>query len=195
MAAGDKGEFVFVHTATLVAAGEGPSATNRIIRIATPVPSDALLPKVEAPKLVILKYEFEMYFLMRSMRGYEGPLQDAITESAVVHARALCNFFCGFDEDGDIRLNQLFNKREEPLLSALIKKLKSAYNRMTNGVNPRTSFNKFVVHMTIDREKNAGGYDYHREFDAIDPVLRQIRDDVVRPLLEEAAASASQGKE
>lgn len=35
---------------------------------------DLLLPDVKEPKLVILKYEFEMYFQMRSMPGFEGPL-------------------------------------------------------------------------------------------------------------------------
>jgi hypothetical protein len=151
-------------------------------------PDDFLLPEVIEPKLVILKYEFEMYFLMRRMTGipkYPPPVRNAMTESAAVHGRNLCNFFCGFDDPhDDIRLRDIFDIKN-PCLSSLKKELTKAYDSTRSGVNPREAFNQLVVHMTVAREKGARGYDYEREFSAIDPILRRIRDEIVRPLLEE----------
>jgi len=114
MANDDKREFVLVIPPRGLQAipAAGKSATNEIKFIVTQMPHELQLPDVKEPKLVILKYEFEMYFLMRSMPGYEGPLRNAITESAGLHARNLCNFFCGFATmPGDIRLNQIFDTR------------------------------------------------------------------------------------
>jgi hypothetical protein len=138
MTADSKKEFVIVvpGKGLDVIAGARESATNEIRVILTPVPSDVLMPDVKEPKSVILKYEFEMYFMMRSIPGYEGSLRNAIIESAALDARILCNFFCGFDKPGDIRLGQIFDKRENRDLSALIKRLKEAYNKTRNGVNP-----------------------------------------------------------
>jgi hypothetical protein len=47
----------------------------------TAPPQDWKLPEVTDPKLIVLKYEFQMYFLMRSMPSEQGPLRNAFTES------------------------------------------------------------------------------------------------------------------
>jgi hypothetical protein len=186
----DNKEFrlVIPPTGLLTIRAAGASATNEIRFIVAQVPQEHLLPDVKEPKLVILKYEFEMYFIMRWMPGHEGLLRNAITEGACLHARNLCNFFCGSGEQRDIRHNQVFDMRHFPHLSALIKKLKKAYDKTNDGVNPRISFNRLIAHMTMEREKSASGYDYRREFDAVEPILRKIRDEVVRPYLDNSAA-------
>jgi hypothetical protein len=157
------------------------------------IPPGTLLPDVEDPKLKILKYEFDMFFMMRLMwsPASEWPALNAFTECAVVHARNLCNFFCGPDKRQDIRRGDIFDLARSPRLSELIKKLNRAYNREKDGVVPRESFSSFVAHMGSGREEHAGGYNYQREFAAVEPPLRQIRDEVVLPLFQERAAKSA----
>ena len=125
-----------------------------------------------------------MYSLMRLMPQCEGPLKNAVTESAVLHARNLCNFFCGFGDPEDIRLGDIFDLRQNPRLSELKKNLKAVYAKTKNEVNPRQSFNRLLAHMSKHRESSPGCYSYDPEFSVIDPILRKIRDEVVLPFFQ-----------
>jgi hypothetical protein len=160
----------------------GSTWTTNNQAVPTPsVPGDVFLPEVTEPKLVILKYEFEMYFSLRCMAESQWALRNAITESAAVHARNLCNFFCDSGKKGDIQLQEIFDIKDRKL-SSLQKDLRKAYNTVGKAsIRPRDAFSKLVAHMTSERKKSANGYDYHEQFSAIDPILRQIRDEIVRP--------------
>src|SRR5260370_23459174 len=73
-----------------------------------PFPTELLIlcPKLTDPNLIILKYAIEMYRIAR-WRLKEGNLterhiRNSVAESAVIHARNLCAFFCDrkkFEDD------------------------------------------------------------------------------------------------
>ena len=132
------------------------------------------------------------------MARFPRHLSNAITESAAVHGRSLCNFFCDFHKTdrkkkkkgekknkGDIRLSNIFDDVRQ--LSSVKNELEKAYVG-SGDVCPKDAFDKLVLHMTSEREPVANGYDYEREFSAIDPILRRIRDEIVRPLFEKRTA-------
>jgi hypothetical protein len=159
--------------ATATTASISQSATNTPITLGSePSPLD--------PKLAILNYEIDMYLAARAMLSKgefeEGPLRNAIVESAVLHARNLCNFFCGPYKKGDLRPSYVLDPKKEPF-PALKRELCKAYDGLKDGVNPRKSFSMLVAHMTTARETHFRGYDYHREFSAIDPSLRRLMDE------------------
>jgi hypothetical protein len=178
----EKKEFLVPIPKTTVTTTTTAFRTAALISSPPVCPDDVLLPEVTEPKLVILKYEFEQYFMMRWMaeHPHPQPVCNAITESAVVHARNLCNFFCSFGDPGDIRLHDIFDTTD-PVLSKLKKELKDAYTKkIQTGIKPQDSFNRFVAHMTSEREKCADRYDYGDEFSAIDPILLELREKIVR---------------
>jgi hypothetical protein len=66
-----------------------------------PFPKELLIvcPELNDPNLIILKYEIEMYRIARWRLKEQGNLterhiRNSVVESAVVHARNLCHFFC-----------------------------------------------------------------------------------------------------
>lgn len=61
----------------------------------------------------------------------------------------------------------------------MIGNLERAYNG-DGKVRPRQAFNEFVAHMTKSREEHAKGYNYDREFYAIDPQLKAIIEQIKR---------------
>lgn len=134
------------------------------------------------PKLVILKYEIEMYLIARWTSRWlpEGYLQNAFVESAVVHARNLCDFFCYPKKDSYLRLADIVRDANQNPFPALIKNLKQSYLGQGK-VRPQRVFNEFVAHISKSREEHATGYSYEREFCAIDSHLKCIIEQI-KPL-------------
>jgi hypothetical protein len=145
-----------------------------------PFPTKLLIlcPELSDPSLIILKYEIEMYRIGRWRLKEQGNLPDrhvrnSVVESAVVHARNLCSFFCDGKSKKYLTLADVTNANADPF-PELRGKLKKAYNG-----RPRQAFNEFVAHMTQGREKNASGYGYDPEFNAIDPYLKPLIEHVI----------------
>jgi hypothetical protein len=146
------------------------------------IPHELLVPcsgKLSDSKLIILKYEIEMYLIAHwtSLWLPKGHLQNAFVESAVVHARNLCDFFCYPKKDKYLRLADVVRDVNQNPFPTLIKKLKQSY--LGKGkVRPQQAFNEFVAHMTKSREEHARGYNYDAEFNAIDADLKRIIEEI-----------------
>jgi hypothetical protein len=162
-------------TSNVTTSGSGKSATNYVWSI-TSNPGVAV-----EPQLLIFQYEINMYHFTREfLQGTcEERLRNAVVESRVLHARNLCNLFCGFGEQGDIWLSDILDPVKPPF-PTLIKALKTVYDARGRKINPRQSFNKLVAHMTRDREKSAHTYSYNAEFNAIDESLDRLIDESTR---------------
>lgn len=145
-----------------------------------PFPTELLIvcPELSDPNLIILKYAIEMYRIARWRLKEPGNLterhiRNSVVESAVVHARNLCHFFCHGKSKKYLTLADVTDANANPF-PELRDKLRKAYNG-----RPRQAFSEFVAHMIKGREKNARGYDYGPEFDAIDPYLKPLIEHVI----------------
>jgi hypothetical protein len=92
-------------TSNVTTSGSGKSATNYVWST-TSNPGVAV-----EPQLLIFEYEINMYYFTREfLQGTcEERLRNAVVESRVLHARNLCNLFCGFGEQGDIWLSDILD--------------------------------------------------------------------------------------
>src|SRR5882724_13153068 len=111
------------HITSSITSGSAKSATNHVSSI-----TGRSGVAVE-PQLVIFEYEVNMYHFTREfLQGTcEGRLRNAVVESRVLHARNLCNLFCGFGEQGDIWLSDILDPAKPPL-PTLITALKDVYD-------------------------------------------------------------------
>ena len=106
------------------------------------------------------------------MSAPDSHLRYALVETAILHARSLCDFFCNRKSDKYLTLADLADINQSPY-PTLISDLKNAYNGQDK-IRPREAFNEFVAHMTKKREKHARGYDYRPELTAIEQSLERM---------------------
>jgi hypothetical protein len=131
----------------------------------------------------IIAYEVWMYFGTRSKMKTpaidDGVLKNATVESAIVHARILCDVFRS--QGGDILLKELFPDWESDSdrlkdLKSKIKDLRRAYGDSGVDGSPCQIFHQRALHADQARYPNFQGYDYADQFKVLDPVIRGVVD-------------------
>jgi hypothetical protein len=105
-------------------------------------------------------------------------LNNALTESAVLHARVLCELFANPEGKfaSDIVLSRLlpdwdWGQPKYDLLNGLLSELEEKYGQYHDAKSPYWAFNKMLAHATMDRSSE---YDYTAALDSVLPLLRQI---------------------
>lgn len=105
-------------------------------------------------------------------------LNNALTESAVLHARVLCELFANPEGKfaSDIVLSRLlpdwdWGQPKYDLLNGLLSELEEKYGQYHDAKSPYWAFNKMLAHATMDRSSE---HDYTAALDSVLPLLRQI---------------------
>jgi hypothetical protein len=133
---------------------------------------------------------FESWMLERSIQErarLDRSIQDeerlivfkkALTESAILHARILCELFA--DPEGnfasDIALSHLlpdwdWGKPKYELLNGLLSELEDTYGRYHNAKSRCWVFNKILAHASLEKPSE---HDYILALDTVLPLLRRI---------------------
>lgn len=137
---------------------------------------------------VILSYEswmlersiHEKKQLKRSIQDEERlrVLNNALTESAVLHARILCELFANPEGKfaSDIVLSHLlpdwdWGQPKYNLLNGLLSELEEKYGQHHDAKSPYWAFNKMLAHATMER---SSAHDYTAALDSVLPLLRGI---------------------
>ena len=136
----------------------------------------------------IIAYEVWMYFGTRSKMkapaiDYEV-LKNATVESAIVHARILCDIFRSraTRQGGGILLTALSKEwkdsHPEPYkdLKSKVRDLRKAYGDQDADGSPCQVFHQRALHADQARFPTFQGYDYADQFKVLDPVLRGVVD-------------------
>ena len=114
---------------------------------------------------LVLAYEIRMFRYMRiafnfpaTLIVFGGPVRNAIAESAVLHARILCDLFSSESKrhEDDIGFSDLFDDWETAgeryrNLKSHIAEMKSAYGTHKTENSPCWEFNKMLAHLTKER--------------------------------------------
>ncbi len=127
-----------------------------------------------------------MYFGTREKiiepTAHDQILKNAIVESAIVHARILCDIFRSKDSQlgAGILLKNLFpdwrsNSERLKELKSKVKDLRRAYGDNTAG-SPCQIFHQKALHADEARYPSFQGYDYADQFKILDPVIRGVVD-------------------
>ena len=137
----------------------------------------------------IVAYEVWMYFGTRSRMKTATAIEDdvlrnAIVESAIVHARILCDIFRSraTRQSGGILLTTLSRgwKRSDPMrykdLRSRVKDLVKAYGDHGVDGSPCQIFDQKALHADQARYPSFQGYDYSDHFSALDPAIRGVVD-------------------
>lgn len=134
----------------------------------------------------IIAYEVWMYFGARSkMTGStidDDVLKNAIVESAIVHARILCDIFLSKKTQwgGGISLKELLRDdwKSDRLkdLTSKVRDLRQAYGNHKTAGSPNKVFHQKALHADQDRYPTFQGYDYSAQFKALDPAIRGVVD-------------------
>lgn len=118
--------------------------------------------------------------LGQSFQGEERPqvMKGALTESAVLHARTLCELFANPEGkfDGDLQLSHLlpdwdWGKSEYKALNALLAALEKVYGHYSEADSPFRTLNRIFSPPTVTRPSVQ---DYADALDKILPLLRRI---------------------
>jgi hypothetical protein len=131
----------------------------------------------------IIAYEVWMYFGTRSKMiepaAHDQILKNATVESAIVHARILCDIFRS--QGGDIFLKDLFSDWESDSarlrdLKSKVKDLHRAYGDSQTAGSPYQVFHQKTLHADQARYPTFQGFDYADQLKVLDPVIRGIVD-------------------
>ncbi len=119
-----------------------------------------------------VEYEMDMFSNLCSRlddeRAFESrDVHDAVVESALLHMRALADFFLGTAHGDDIQLENVAPKFRSDYAKE-IDALRDAWGDNDRPGCPKRTINKRVMHLTEQRSRN---YDY-----------RAVRDAVLSPL-------------
>jgi hypothetical protein len=133
----------------------------------------------------IIAYEVWMYFGTRSKMTAptinDDVLKNATVESAIVHARILCDIFRSkkCKSGSGILLKKLFldwgSDRFKDLRSR-VKDLCRAYGDRKKTGSPYQVFHQKALHADQARYPSFQGYDYAGQFKVLDPVIREVVD-------------------
>jgi hypothetical protein len=134
-----------------------------------------------------LAYEVKMYFNMRATFGNQATLlllssfiRNAIAESAVLHARILCDLFSSEKKSkkypDDIGFSDLFDDWETAgerysNLKSHIAGMKSVYGDSKTENSPCWQFNKMLAHLTKERGFK---HIYEEALQTVDPFIHGI---------------------
>jgi hypothetical protein len=138
--------------------------------------------------LDVIGYEVWMLGETYKMQVVQVPLfitqavQNAITESGVLHARNLCNFCAGPWQNDDIKPSDLFENHyiswEYIWLQKLIGDVATTYNgAAVDGKSPRWAFNKKLAHPTQDRGL---GFNYEPFLKLVYPKIKLLAEEIGR---------------
>jgi hypothetical protein len=121
----------------------------------------------------VARYEIDMHETLYEGRPSSQALQNALTESIVLHARQLCEMFLSLgNQDDNVRLVDLISEKEQSQqFKALITELRVIYGDGKKGGSPRWVFNKMLLHPTKIR---TDGYNYGPALNQVRPVLKKI---------------------
>jgi hypothetical protein len=136
--------------------------------------------------------DYESWMLERSLQERERlgksiqdeerlqVLNNALTESAVLHARTLCELFTNpegkFPTDIELELSDLlpdwdWGKPKYDLLNGLLSELEEKYGKQLDPKSPRAAFDIMLTSATLARRSE---YDYTSALDYVLPLIRQI---------------------
>ncbi len=129
---------------------------------------------------LVASYEVDMHEKLPVDPQSLDLVQNALTESRVLHARQLCEIFLDLGGDVDnVRLEHLVsdwpNRSECQHLIELRDELKRLYGRRDETDTPRWIFNKMMAHPTLERTDH---YDYGKALERIAPTLRRMVDEI-----------------
>jgi hypothetical protein len=102
---------------------------------------------------------------------------NAIAESAVLHARILCDLFSSEDKShpDDVGFSDLFDDWETDErytnLKSQVAQMKSAYGDSTTENSPCRQFNKMLAHLTKERGLE---HNYEGALQTVDPFIQSI---------------------
>ena len=131
----------------------------------------------------IIAYEVWMYFGTRTRMKPpiidDNILKNATVESAIVHARILCDIFRS--QGGDISLKKLFPDWESDSdrlknLKSKVKDLRRAYGDGQTEGSPYQIFHQKALHADQAKYPSFQGHDYADQFKVLDPVIRGVVD-------------------
>jgi hypothetical protein len=121
---------------------------------------------------LVTSYEIDMHETL-----FEGPspraIENAHTESIVLHARQLCEIFLSRSNESDnIKLVDLIPEGEQSdRLKQLIAELDEEYGHRRTKGSPCWVFNKMLLHPTTERTDR---YSYGVALNRIRPILKSI---------------------
>jgi hypothetical protein len=122
----------------------------------------------------VINYEISMYKNTSSLLSTIKIINNALTESRVLHTRILIEFLLSEGNyDDDIKLKDLEPKWAENEGLKLINRLKDAYGDNKNPEDPRCVFNKMLAHAT---SKRTDKFDYTPYLNKVDPIILEILD-------------------
>src|ERR1700687_4642871 len=138
-------------------------------------------PDTDPRRWHIVAYEVWMYFGTRSKM--EAPTIDddllkiANVESAIVHARILCDIFRS--KGGDILLKEFFPDWKSGFerlknLKSKVKDLRRAYGDDQTEGSPYRVFHQKALHADQAKYPSFQGHDYADQFKVLDPVIRGV---------------------
>lgn len=124
----------------------------------------------------VASYEVDMHEKLSQDLKSIRLINNALTESRVLHARQLCEIILDIGgNQNNVRLEHLVpdwtNRADCSRLIELRENLKTLYGAREDIGSPRWVFNKMMAHPTLERTDN---YDYGKSFEMIGPKLREI---------------------
>jgi len=164
---------------TVIATAMAPSSTNQF-GVFLPINQN-----IEDRPWSIIAYEVWMYFGTRSKMKTptcnDDVIRNAVVESAIVHARILCDIFLSKKSQwgGNILLADRFadwrsNSYRLKDLKSKIKKLRQAYGHSKKDGSPYQVFHQKALHADQARYPTFHGYDYADQFKVLDPLSRDV---------------------
>jgi hypothetical protein len=105
-------------------------------------------------------------------------LNNALTATAVLHARVLCGLFANPEGKfaSDIALSHLlpdwdWGQPKYDVLNGLLSELEEKYGQYHDAKSPYWAFNKMLAHATVE---SSSEHDYTAALDSVFPLLRRI---------------------
>jgi hypothetical protein len=128
---------------------------------------------------LVVSYEIDMHEQLSKAGSFARLVQNAITESRVLHTRQLCDIFIPdrSNRSDDVSLGHLIpgweasNNAKCEKLKRLVQHLKQQYGDSRMVYSPCWVFNKKMAHATLERTDN---YDYGPALAAVSSTLRAI---------------------